>query len=82
MAELIPDARAVRAEAEWLRGQAVTLKVAVRANAKYNREQRRSAEAALQRIQARSDEPLPSPWSTLRWSSDHDALADVLVPVL
>ena len=80
MAALIPDARAARAEAERLRRESAMLKVAARASASHSREQLRSAESAVDRSRRRWDEPLPSPWSTLHWSSDHDALAAVLVP--
>jgi hypothetical protein len=81
VAALIPDARAARAEARRLRGDVVELKLAVRASATHSLAQRRAAEAQLSRIMAHRDEPLPSPWSTLRWSYDAGPLAGVLVPL-
>jgi hypothetical protein len=53
----------------------------LRASAAHSREQLRSAEASLRRIEARRDDPLPSPWSTLPWKYDQRSLAGVLVSV-
>jgi hypothetical protein len=74
-------ARAAREEAGRLRMEARTLKVALRASAAESREQLSTAEAALNGIRARGCEPLPSPWSSLRWTHDDDALTAVLVPI-
>ena len=81
MAALISEARAARQEALRLRGEMRALKLVVRESAAYSRGQCQTAEEALTRVQARRDEPLPSPWSTLQWSSDHRQLAGVLVSV-
>jgi len=81
VAALIPDARAARMESVRLRREMQARKRVVRQNSAYARQQLRTAEEALSRVQARRDERLPSPWSTLRWSYDHQALAGVLVPL-
>lgn len=79
MAALIPDARAAREEATRLRGEALGLKLALRQSAARSREQLRTADAALSRVQGRRCELLPSPWSALLWRYDHETLEGVLV---
>jgi hypothetical protein len=79
MAALIPEARAARQEAGRLRGESFALKLALRQNAAHSREQLETAEAAMSRVQARREEPLPSPWSALLWSCEDGALEGVLV---
>lgn len=81
MAALIPEARTARNESLRLRGEMQTLRLAVRQRAAYSHEQRRKAEEALTRVEARREELLPSPWSALHWSYDHRALGGVLVPL-
>jgi hypothetical protein len=68
-------------EANRLRRETYALKRLLRASAAHSREQLRSAEASLRRIEARRDDPLPSPWSTLPWKYDQRSLAGVLVSV-
>ena len=79
MAALIPDARAACLEARRLRGELQTLKHALRESAADSREQCKTANAALELLEARRGQPLPSPWSTLHWSHDHRSLSGVLV---
>jgi hypothetical protein len=81
VAALIPEACAARAEARRLRADMAELRLATRESADHSLEQRRTAEAALTRITARRSEPLPSPWSTLRWSCDATPLSGVLVAI-
>jgi hypothetical protein len=81
VAALIPEARAARVEARRLRVESVMLKRALRESNAHSLEQLRDAEDALSRVRARRSEPLPSPWSTLRWLQDDEALAVVLVSV-
>src|SRR5262249_6929744 len=66
VAALIPEARAARMESVRLRREMQARKRVVRQNSAYARQQLRTAEEALSRVQARRDERLPSPWSTLR----------------
>lgn len=81
MASLIQEAEAARAQSRRLRGEMLELKVSLRESAGHSLEQRRTALESLDRVRVRRDSPLPSPWSTLRWSHDHSSLGDVLVPV-
>lgn len=82
MAALIPNARAARDEAARLRDETAGLKLVLRQSAAHSREQLRTAEAVMDRLQDRRDSPLPSPWSTLDWTYEGGALAGVLVPVV
>ena len=83
MAALSFDAaRAAREEAERLRVDSRTLRLAVRQNlclatARMARAETEAATAARMRRTV----PAASPWSTLRWLREEDALDRVLVPV-
>jgi hypothetical protein len=79
VAALIPDAQAARKEAGRLRGEALALKLVLRESAAQSREQLRTAEAALSRVQERRYEQLPSPWSALLWRREDETLDGVLV---
>ncbi len=81
VAVTVEAARLARAEAGRLRVESVTLRLALRHTAAHSREQRRTAEAALLRLSAGRDVPLPSPWSGLAWTLWDQALDQTLVPV-
>jgi hypothetical protein len=79
VAALMPGAQAAREEAGRLRGEAHALTLALRQSAAHSRAQLETAEAAMNRLQTRRYEPLPSPWSPLLWRLDAEALEGVLV---
>jgi len=81
VAALIPEARAARVEANRLRRESRELRFSLRRSAARSRERLEAAEAAMNRVQARRQEALPSPWSTLCWSYDDATVARVLVSI-
>jgi len=68
-------------EARRLRRETLTLRLAMRESAAYSHEQLHTAEEALSQALERRCEPLPSPWSSLQWSYDHETLSGVLVSI-
>jgi hypothetical protein len=78
VAPLSAEAQAARAEASRLRNEAQALKLVVRVNLACSRERLGAAHIAFDRAQA---EPLPSPWSELRWNETYAMLDRTLVPV-
>ena len=81
MASLIQEAAEARAQSRLLRSEMFELRLVLRENAGRSLEQRRTALEACERVRERLDAPLPSPWSTLRWSHNYRPLAEVLVPL-
>ena len=81
MAELIDEARAARENSQRLRAETVGLKLSCREQAMASRERLKSAEKTTLRVRSRRLEPRPSPWSSLKWAYDDDALQRVLVPL-
>lgn len=81
MAALIPEARAARIEAVRLRYEARALKHTLRATAARSRNQLLAAEEARDLVLAHHYELLPSPWSSLRWRHQDEALDSTLVPL-
>lgn len=81
MAELSSEALAARVAARRVRGEAAEVRLHVRSNLALSRERRRRAHVQLERARAQRDEPLPSPWSELRWRHTYEPLELTLVPL-
>jgi hypothetical protein len=78
---LTTAARAARLDATRLRSDSHALRLAVRGNLARSRRRLEKAHVEADRAQARRLEPLPSPWSRLRWTETYDSLDRTLVPV-
>ena len=78
--ELTGEARSARIDARRVRREATEVKLHVRSNLALSRERRRRAEVQLERARTQRDEPLPSPWSELRWAHTYEPLELTLVP--
>lgn len=81
MATLNASARAARVDARRLRNEAQVLKLSVRGNLARSRERLGKAQLETDKARAMRVEPLPSPWSELRWAQSHDTLDRTLVPL-
>jgi hypothetical protein len=81
VASLNAEAQAARVDATRLRTQAQALKLAVRRNLACSRERLEQALSETDRARARRDEPMPSPWSELRWTHRYETLEQTLVPL-
>jgi hypothetical protein len=81
VASLSSEARAVRTDAARLRIEALGLRLAVRGNLARSREGLGRAQMEADRARARRVEPLPSPWSELRWTTTYETLERTLVPL-
>ena len=80
-AVMLEAARTARSEAGRLRGESETLRLALRESAAHSLQERRKAQAAIDRICVQRDTPLPSPWSGLGWALWDEKLDQTLVPV-
>lgn len=81
MAELNSPARSARLDARRLRRETAEVRLRVRDNLACSRERLQRAQVEMNRTQTRRDEPLPSPWSELRWTHAYGPLELTLVPV-
>ena len=81
MAPLTYEARVARVEATRIRREARELRLAVRGNLARSRQRLGRAQVEADRAQARRAEPLPSPWSELRWTQPFETLEQILVPL-
>ena len=81
MVALNDAALAARVEAQRLRGEATSLKLTTRVNVALSHAHLDRMSAQADRARARRLEPLPSPWSGLRWVQSYDALDQTLVPL-
>ena len=81
MATLNTAAHAARVEAARLRTDAQALKLSVRGNLARSRERLGKAQCEADRVRARRVEPMPSPWSPLRWIESYETLDQTLVPL-
>jgi len=81
VAPLSYEARAARVDATRLRSEAQELKLIMRGNLACSRKQLGKAQRETDRAQARRVEPLPSPWSELRWTPPYETLELTLVPL-
>ena len=72
-------ARAARVEAQRVRIQSQELRLAVRGNLARSREHLGRAQNESDKALARRLEPLPSPWSELRWRQTYETLDQTLV---
>jgi len=81
VASLSASAHAARVDAKRLRNEAQVLKLHLRGNLARSRERLGRAQMETDSARARRVEPLPSPWSGLRWAQSHDTLDRTLVPL-
>ena len=81
MASLSVTARAARVDARRIRSESSSLKLRVRGNLNRAHERLGKAELEASRVRARRVEPLPSPWSELRWTRTCESLDRTLVPL-
>jgi hypothetical protein len=81
VAPLTDAAQAARDDATRLRGEAQELRLAARGNLARARERLGRARLEADRAQASRIEPLPSPWSELRWAQAFGSLEQTLVPL-
>ena len=81
MVALTDTAAAARGDARRLRGQTQELRQLVRGNVARSHERLGLAQAEAERARARRLEPLPSPWSDLRWTQTYETLDRTLVPL-
>jgi hypothetical protein len=81
MVALNDSAAAARADAKRLRGQAQELRQMVRGNVARSHERLDRAQVQARRAQAQRLQPLPSPWSDLRWMQAYGTLEQTLVPL-
>jgi hypothetical protein len=81
LAALNTSAQRARLDAQHLRAQAQVLKLRVRRNVARSRERLGQAQVETDRARAKRVEPLPSPWSELRWAQSYDTLDRTLVPL-
>ena len=75
------SAEAPRVDARRLRAQARGLRLTARDNVARSHRRLGMAHAEADKARARRLEPLPSPWSGLRWMQSYDALEQTLVPL-
>jgi hypothetical protein len=81
LATLNVAAREARIDARRLRHESESLKLSVRGNLARSRERLGKAQDAADRARARRADPLPSPWSELRWTQTYETLELTLVPL-
>ncbi|HEU5244220.1 MAG TPA: hypothetical protein VFU33_07460 [Gaiellaceae bacterium] len=81
MAALTHEAYAARVDATRLRRETHELKLVVRGNLARSREGLGRAQVAASKSRAWLLEPLPSPWSELRWTRSLETLEKTLVPL-
>ena len=81
MAPLSASAHKARLDAKRLRDESQMLKLHMRGNLARSRERLGRAQAETDRARAKRFEPLPSPWSDLRWAQSYDTLDRTLVPL-
>jgi hypothetical protein len=81
VASLRVTAQAARVDATRLRTEAQELKLAVRGNLARSRERLDRAQVQTNRARATRAEPMPSPWSELRWTQPYETLEQTLVPL-
>jgi hypothetical protein len=81
VAALTSEAAAARVDATRLRRKTRELKRSVRVNLARSRERLDKAQVEANRAQACCGEPLPSPWSELRWNRSLETLEKTLVPL-
>ncbi len=72
-------AEAARLDARRLRHEAEALRLAVRGSLACSRERLGRAHVEAGKARARRVEPLPSPWSDLRWMQSYETLDLTLV---
>jgi hypothetical protein len=81
MATLSSEAHAARVDAKRLRNETHELKLVVRGNLARSRKRLNRAMVETERSRACLLEPLPSPWSELRWTRSLETLEKTLVPL-
>jgi hypothetical protein len=81
MVALNDSAAAARDDARRLRGRAEELRQMVRGNVARSHERLDRAQAQARTAEARRFQPLPSPWSDLRWVQGYETLEQTLVPL-
>lgn len=81
MASLSVAARAARVDARRIRSESRSLKLRVHGNLARTHERLGRAELEASKARARRVEPLPSPWSELRWIRTYETLDRTLVPL-
>jgi hypothetical protein len=81
VAPLRRDAQVARFDARRLRHECESLKQNVRDNLDSSRAHLVKAHDESSRARANRAEPLPSPWSELRWNQAYETLELTLVPV-
>jgi hypothetical protein len=75
------EAQAARGDARRLRHEAEELKLKARGNVARSRKRLGRAQVETDRARANREEPLPSPWSELRWTRAYETLDQTLVPL-
>jgi hypothetical protein len=80
-AAVTAEAEAARRAARRLRNEAEGLKLATRDSLACSRRRLDQARLEAERARTKQAEPMPSPWSELRWTHDDAALAGVLLAV-
>jgi hypothetical protein len=81
VASLNAAAEAARVDATRLRNEARELKLLARGNLARSRERLDRAQVQTDRARATRAEPMPSPWSELRWTQPYETLEQTLVPL-
>ena len=81
MATLTAEAQVARKDAARLRRETRELKRVVRGNLARSRQRLGKAHVEAERSRACLVEPLPSPWSELRWTRSLETLEKTLVPL-
>jgi hypothetical protein len=81
VASLSVTARAARVDARRIQSESKSLKLRVRGNLARSRARLGEAELQASKARARRLEPLPSPWSELRWVRTYETLDRTLVPL-
>jgi hypothetical protein len=81
VASLSVTARAARVDARRTRRESRSLKLRVRGNLNRAHERLGQAKREASKARARRGEPLPSPWSELRWTRTYESLDRTLVPL-
>ena len=81
MASLSVTARSARVDARSIRSESKSLKLRMRRNLARSRARLGAAELEASKARAWRLEPLPSPWSELRWIRTYETLDRTLVPL-
>ena len=75
----VAAAQAARGDARRLRRESESLKLKARGSLACSRQRLGKARVEASRARARRVEPLPSPWSDLRWTQSYETLDLTLV---